>query len=49
MHSKHEQYLNKKIERYDEMTIIVGKDMVTRSFLKSFNDIKLHDNEEHAY
>jgi len=41
---KHEQYLNKKIEMYDEMAIVVGKDMATGSFAKSFNDVVQHDN-----
>jgi hypothetical protein len=26
-HPKHDQFLNKKIEKYDEMAIVVGKDM----------------------
>jgi hypothetical protein len=44
-HPKHEQFLNKKIEMYDEMAIVVGKDMATGSFSKSFADI---DDSEHV-
>jgi hypothetical protein len=29
---------------YDEMAIVVGKDMATGSFAKSFNDVVQHDN-----
>ena len=29
---------------YDEMAIVVGKNMVTESFAKSFDDIEQHDN-----
>ena len=29
---------------YDEMAIVVGKDMATWSFAKSFTDIVRHDN-----
>jgi hypothetical protein len=29
---------------YDEMAIVVGKDIVTKSFAKSFNNIEQHDN-----
>jgi hypothetical protein len=29
---------------YDEMAIVVGKDMATRSFAKSFNDVVQHNN-----
>lgn len=38
-HPAHEKYLNKKIEMYDEMQPIVGKDLATRSFVKSFFDV----------
>ena len=30
---------------YDEMAIVVGKDMATGSFAKSFNDINVEENE----
>ena len=36
MHRKHVEYLNKKIEMYDELAIVVGKDMATGSFTKSY-------------
>ena len=35
-HRKYAEYLNKKIEMYDELTIVVGKDMATGSFAKSY-------------
>ncbi|KAL0003557.1 hypothetical protein SO802_017338 [Lithocarpus litseifolius] len=38
-HRKHANYLNKKIEMYDELAIVVGKDMATGSFAKSYVDI----------
>ncbi|XVE62185.1 hypothetical protein DITRI_Ditri06bG0098100 [Diplodiscus trichospermus] len=40
-HIHHEKYLNKKIEMYDEMTLIVGKDIATISFAKSFADLDM--------
>ncbi|KAL4599120.1 hypothetical protein ACB092_11G104400 [Castanea dentata] len=38
-HCKHAEYLNKKIEMYDELSIVVGKDTATGSFSKSYVDI----------
>nr|POE81998.1 hypothetical protein CFP56_61624 [Quercus suber] len=38
-HCKHAEYLNKKIEMYDELAIVVGKDLATGSFAKSYVDI----------
>ncbi|KAL2894379.1 L10-interacting MYB domain-containing protein [Bienertia sinuspersici] len=35
----HEKYLNKKNNLYDEMTIVVGKDMARENFCKTFSDI----------
>ncbi|KAL2935347.1 L10-interacting MYB domain-containing protein [Bienertia sinuspersici] len=35
----HEKYLNRKIDLYDEMTIVVGKDMARGNFSKTFGDI----------
>ena len=35
-HRKHAEYLNKKIEMYNELAIVVGKDMATGSFAKSY-------------
>ena len=34
------EYLNKKIEMYDESAIVVGKDKATGSFSKSYVDIE---------
>ncbi|KAK9997617.1 hypothetical protein SO802_022303 [Lithocarpus litseifolius] len=46
-HHKYAEYLNKKIEMYDELAIVVGKDMATSSFAKSYADIDTEqDNGE---
>ncbi|XP_075640199.1 uncharacterized protein LOC142611934 [Castanea sativa] len=46
-HRKHAEYLNKKIELYDELAIVVGKDTATGSFAKSYVDIDTkQDNGE---
>ncbi|KAL4598368.1 hypothetical protein ACB092_11G055000 [Castanea dentata] len=46
-HRKHADFLNKKIEMYDELAIVVGKDLATGSFAKSYVDIGTeHDNAE---
>ncbi|GAV89045.1 Myb_DNA-bind_3 domain-containing protein, partial [Cephalotus follicularis] len=37
-------YLNRKIEMYDEMALVVGKDMATGSFAKSFVDVDMQEN-----
>ena len=39
-HRKHADYLNKKIDMYDELAIVVGKDTATGGFSKSYVDIK---------
>nr|POE73433.1 hypothetical protein CFP56_08736 [Quercus suber] len=39
-HRKHAEYLNKKIEMYDELAIVVGKDTATGSFSKLYVDIE---------
>lgn len=39
-HPNHEKYLNKKIKMYEEMTIVVEKDIATGLFAKSFIDIQ---------
>ncbi|MFQ6642513.1 hypothetical protein Gotur_017526 [Gossypium turneri] len=31
-HKKYEPFLNKSIDHYDEMALVVGKDMATGSF-----------------
>ncbi|KAL3518870.1 hypothetical protein ACH5RR_021459 [Cinchona calisaya] len=36
-----DKYIHKKIDFYDEMALVVGKDMATRSFGKTFADINL--------
>ncbi|KAL4625538.1 hypothetical protein ACB092_05G033800 [Castanea dentata] len=35
-HHKHAEFLNKRIEMYDELAIVVGKDMAIGSFAKSY-------------
>ena len=37
-HPAHAPYLNKKIEQYDEMAIVVGKDMATSGFSKQWSE-----------
>ncbi|MFQ6666115.1 hypothetical protein Gotur_032595 [Gossypium turneri] len=37
-HKKYEPFLNKSIDHYDEMALVVGKDMATGSFAKTFAD-----------
>ncbi|XP_050289469.1 uncharacterized protein LOC126727638 [Quercus robur] len=39
-HQKHAEYLNKKIDFYDELAIVVGKDTATGGFSKSYLDIE---------
>ncbi|XP_075636507.1 uncharacterized protein LOC142608700 [Castanea sativa] len=38
-HPNHAQFLNKKIEMFDEMALVVGKDMATGGFSKGVGDI----------
>ncbi|MFQ6636093.1 hypothetical protein Gotur_012833, partial [Gossypium turneri] len=45
-HKKYEPFLNKSIDHYDEMALVVGKDMVTGSFARTFADIDLDDGNE---
>ncbi|EOY09317.1 Uncharacterized protein TCM_024740 [Theobroma cacao] len=45
-HLKHEPFINKKIDMFNEMTLVVGKDMATESFAKSFADIDFQTNTE---
>ncbi|KAH1091633.1 hypothetical protein J1N35_018890 [Gossypium stocksii] len=42
-HKKCEPFLNKSIDHYDKMALVVGKDMATGSFAKTFTDIDLDD------
>ncbi|GAV67539.1 LOW QUALITY PROTEIN: Myb_DNA-bind_3 domain-containing protein, partial [Cephalotus follicularis] len=43
-HPQHEKYLNRKIEMYDEIALVLGKDMATGSFAKSFVDVDMQEN-----
>ncbi|KAK8302317.1 hypothetical protein V6Z12_D04G079000 [Gossypium hirsutum] len=45
-HKKYEPFLNKSIDHYDEMAVVVGKDMATGSFARTFADIDLGDGNE---
>ncbi|KAG8489365.1 hypothetical protein CXB51_017501 [Gossypium anomalum] len=45
-HKKYEPFLNKNINHYDEMALVVGKDMATRSFARTFADIYLDDDNQ---
>ena len=38
-HCKHAEFLNKRIEMYDELAIVMGKDMAIGSFAKSYVDL----------
>ncbi|KAK4568690.1 hypothetical protein RGQ29_004192 [Quercus rubra] len=40
VHRKHTEYLNKKIDFYDELAIVVRKDTATGGFSKSYVDIE---------
>ena len=39
-HRKHAEYLNKKIDMYDELAIVVEKDTATGGFSKSYVDLE---------
>ena len=39
-HRKHAEYLNKKIDMYDELAIVVEKDTATSGFSKSYVDLE---------
>jgi hypothetical protein len=45
-HPNHDKYLNKKLDMYEAMTIVVGKDMATGNYAKSYADINLEENIE---
>ncbi|MFQ6622185.1 hypothetical protein Gotur_001883 [Gossypium turneri] len=45
-HKKYEPFLNKSIDHYDEMTLVVGKDMAAGSFARTFVDIDLDDGNQ---
>ncbi|MFQ6656137.1 hypothetical protein Gotur_026370, partial [Gossypium turneri] len=42
-HKKYKPFLNKGIDHYDEIALVVGKDMATGSFARTFADIDLDD------
>ncbi|XP_016675471.2 uncharacterized protein [Gossypium hirsutum] len=43
-HKKYEPFLNKSIDHYNEMALVVGKDMAIGSFARTFADIDLDDD-----
>ncbi|PPD87361.1 hypothetical protein GOBAR_DD15711 [Gossypium barbadense] len=45
-HKKYEPFFNKSIDHYDEMTLVVGKDMAIGSFARTFADIDLDDGNQ---
>ncbi|MBA0872695.1 hypothetical protein Goshw_018812 [Gossypium schwendimanii] len=45
-HKKYEPCFNKSIDHYDEMTLVVGKDMATGGFARTFADIYLNDGNQ---
>ncbi|PPS17163.1 hypothetical protein GOBAR_AA03413 [Gossypium barbadense] len=45
-HKKYEPFLNKSIDHYDEMALVVGKDMAIGSFARTFADIDLDDGNQ---
>ncbi|PPR80332.1 hypothetical protein GOBAR_AA40382 [Gossypium barbadense] len=45
-HKKYEPFLNKSIDHYDEMALVVGKDMATGSFARTFANIDLDDGNQ---
>ncbi|KAK4557144.1 hypothetical protein RGQ29_007063 [Quercus rubra] len=49
-HRKHAEFLNKKIDMYDELAIVVGKDTATGGFSKSYVDLEHepHNADESA-
>ncbi|KAK8345114.1 hypothetical protein V6Z11_A07G126400 [Gossypium hirsutum] len=45
-YKKYEPFLNKSIDHYDKMSLVVGKDMATGSFARTFADIDLADGNQ---
>ncbi|KAK5846167.1 hypothetical protein PVK06_002439 [Gossypium arboreum] len=45
-HEKYELFFNKSIDHYDEMALVVGKDMAIGSFVRTFADIDLDDGNQ---
>jgi len=42
----HDKYLNIKLDMYEAMIIVVGKDMATGNYVKSYVDVNLEENTE---
>ncbi|MFQ6658324.1 hypothetical protein Gotur_027641 [Gossypium turneri] len=47
-HKKYEPFLNKSIDHYDEMALVVGKDMAIGSFVRTFVGIDLDDGNQYS-
>ncbi|KAJ6947615.1 hypothetical protein NC651_002096 [Populus alba x Populus x berolinensis] len=48
-HPNHDKFLNKKLDMYEAMIIVVGKDMATGNYAKSYADVNLEEStEEHS-
>ncbi|MFQ6658325.1 hypothetical protein Gotur_027641 [Gossypium turneri] len=45
---KYEPFLNKSIDHYDEMALVVGKDMAIGSFVRTFVGIDLDDGNQYS-
>ncbi|MBA0855266.1 hypothetical protein Goshw_011354, partial [Gossypium schwendimanii] len=45
-HKKYEPFLNKSIDHYDEMALVVGKNMTTESFTRTFAHIDLDNGNQ---
>jgi len=44
MNLTHDKYLNKKIDMYDKMVVVVGKDVTQGTGAKSFDGIEIHSH-----
>ncbi|PPS01002.1 hypothetical protein GOBAR_AA19680 [Gossypium barbadense] len=47
-HKKYKSFLNKSIDHYDEIALVVSKDMTTESFVRTFADIDLDDGNQES-
>ena len=45
-HPNHDKYLNKKLDMYEAMSIVVGKNMTTRNYAKLYVDVNLEENTD---
>jgi len=45
-HPNHDKFLNKKLDMYEAMIIVVGKDMATGNYAKSYADVNMEENTE---